>query len=133
MPSTTAGKTDAKGYALMIRNASRHTDKTLPCSSAHTSTFIVLPVSAASPAEETPALLVSSTSPNAFCSVTRLPSAGSRKLTTAQSAALRSHPRVPSPLPTTGGPSLGAPVGLLAALALVGSGMIAVFVRRSSA
>jgi hypothetical protein len=26
----------------MIPNASRHTDKTLPCSSAHTSPFIIL-------------------------------------------------------------------------------------------
>src|SRR5215212_8028823 len=29
----------------MIPNASRHTDKTLPCSSAHTSPFIILPAS----------------------------------------------------------------------------------------
>src|SRR5215212_6123468 len=58
MPSTAAGKPDAKGYRLMIPNASRHTDKTLPCSSAHTGTFIVPPASAASPSEGTPALLV---------------------------------------------------------------------------
>src|SRR5215210_8904842 len=58
MPSTAAGKPDAKGYRLMIPNASRHTDKTLPCSSAHTGTFIVPPASAASPSEGTPTLLV---------------------------------------------------------------------------
>src|ERR687894_505784 len=54
MPSTAAGKPDAKGYRLMIPSASRHTDKTLPCSSAHTSPFIILPASPALLSECTP-------------------------------------------------------------------------------
>ena len=44
---TAAGKPDAKGYRLMIPNASRHTDKALPCTPAHTSLFIILPCSPA--------------------------------------------------------------------------------------
>jgi hypothetical protein len=49
----------------------------------------------------------------------------------ASTTASRSAAATVSPLPTSGGPSLGWPLTLMAALAMVGSGMAALALLRS--
>jgi hypothetical protein len=49
----------------------------------------------------------------------------------ASTTASRSATATVSPLPTSGGPSLGWPLTLVAALAMVGSGMAALALLRS--
>jgi hypothetical protein len=58
---------------------------------------------------------------------------GATATPTATTAATAQYAQYATPLPPTGGPSLAAPFALVAALALMGSGVAAlVFLRRST-